>query len=262
MKYFTIFSIAIKNALFYRGKIASMILLWFVRMSVLISVYSVAYKHVGHSLGNVPFETAIWAMAAYFVTLSLGMRLVYRDINDDIRFGAIETKITKPYDYLLSATMNRIGGGLPDIAIAFLFGIPFLIILVGVPAVHFSFLWIVQALLLFMGGTVLASSLYSAVGLLAFWIEDADPAFWIFDKIVLILGGSYVPVAMFPNGMKHIAEYSPFGATMFVTQSFNADFSSHWIWLFSVQLFWMIVMYGCLQLLFARAKKTLFVNGG
>jgi ABC-type uncharacterized transport system permease subunit len=104
--------------------------------------------------------------------------------------------------------------------------------------------------------------LYSLIGVLAFWIEDINPIYWLIDKAVMILGGSYLPIALFPPLMYKIALFSPFGASQFITHSVNESWKSSWYILILIQLFWIIISGICLYWLYNKAKKRISVNGG
>lgn len=78
----------------------------------------------------------------------------------------------------------------------------------------------------------------------------------------MILGGSYLPIALFPTFLYKIALYSPFGASQFITHTVNESWKSDWYVLILTQLFWIIVSGITLYLLYSKAKNKLSVNGG
>jgi ABC-type uncharacterized transport system permease subunit len=100
------------------------------------------------------------------------------------------------------------------------------------------------------------------VGLLSFWVEDINPVFWVVDKAVMILGGSYLPVALFPGLMYKIAVYSPFGASQFVSHASASAWFSEWPLLVGVQFFWIALFAVAVITVFNLARKKVSVNGG
>jgi len=116
--------------------------------------------------------------------------------------------------------------------------------------------------LIFIGASILSLILYSIVGLLAFWIEGVNPVFWMVDKAVMILGGSYLPVALFPPFMYKLAIYSPFGASQFVTHTVYEQWQSEWLMLVGIQGFWILVLALVVYIMFEKAKEKVSVNGG
>lgn len=133
---------------------------------------------------------------------------------------------------------------------------------IGFPSTFASSIFLFTVPFIFLGGVILSLILYGIVGPLAFWIEDINPVFWIVDKAVMILGGSYLPVALFPLIMYKIALYSPFGASQFLTHSVYESWQGNWYKLFSIQFFWILILGFTLYLLFKGARKKVSVNGG
>ena len=123
-------------------------------------------------------------------------------------------------------------------------------------------LFIPTLLLQFILASTLIIIIYGIVGLFAFWIEEVAPIFWIVDKSVMVLGGSYLPVALFPNFLYKIAIYSPFGASMFVSQIVYDTWKVNWMGLVLIQIFWIIILGIFMIWLFKRAKDKVSVNGG
>jgi ABC-2 type transport system permease protein len=97
---------------------------------------------------------------------------------------------------------------------------------------------------------------------MAFWIEDINPIFWMVDKMVMILGGSYLPVALFPSFMYKIALYSPFGASQFITHTVYESWKTNWFLLISIQIFWIVILSILAYIVFLKARKKVSVNGG
>jgi ABC-type uncharacterized transport system permease subunit len=78
----------------------------------------------------------------------------------------------------------------------------------------------------------------------------------------MILGGSYLPVALFPVFMYKLAIFSPFGASQFITHSVYDSWQSNWYMLLGIQLFWIIVLSLVAYVMFAKARQKVSINGG
>lgn len=232
------------------------------RIGLLLTIYRMAYESSGRQPQGVPLSSAIWSIGAYFILLSFMVRRIYADISQEVRQGTIEMRLGKPYYYPFAAIAYRIGRGLPDVLLSCIATVFFLHLLVGWPPVTLSIVWIIQVTLLLLGGLVSASFLYVLVGLSAFWLEDAEPVYWISDKFVMLLGGAYVPVLLFPAWLKTIAIWLPFGGFTFVAQAFHPSFNALWGQLFASQLLWTIVLGIAVALIFRRARARVSINGG
>lgn len=260
--YFVLARHAWQEAFFVPEKLAAAVFVLCLRLGLLFSIYRIAYTMSGREPQGIPFASAIWSIGAYFVLLSIMIRQIYKDISGDIQQGTIEVRLGKPYSYPLAVIAKRVGRGLPDVGISLLVTIGILGFMVGAPPVSFSPLWFIQVGLLVVGGLVLASLLYVLVGLSAFWLEDAEPVYWISDKFVMLLGGAYVPVLLFPAWLKGLAIWSPFGGYMFAAQAFHRSFSEMWLRLFCSQLLWITILSVVVTVVFRAARRRVSINGG
>lgn len=261
-KYYSIAKTSCHDALFYRAKLISSLVMWTFRVGVLFALYSYAYHYTGKDVSGISLSTALWSIGVYFVMLALGVRRLHREIADEVRTGTIETRINKPYHYLLYRMAARVGTGLPDFCFSLLAALPLLFVFVAFPQVSVSWRWCLQFLSLLVTGIFLALWVYSLVGLSAMWLVDSDPVFWITDKAVMILGGSYVPVALFPKSLQLVSAYSPFGAMSFAARAFNPGFSAQWLSFWFTQLAWLAILMVMTLLVYRRANRKLSINGG
>ena len=136
-----------------------------------------------------------------------------------------------------------------------------MVLILGVPNVNLL-LFIVTFSLTFILGQIIALFLYGIIGIMAFFIEDISPLHWIVDKIVMVLGGSYLPISMFPPIMKGLAYISPFGAVNFATSTVYESWNSEWIYRIAFQLAWIVVLGSVLYILYNQSKKKAMINGG
>ncbi len=260
--YFVIARQAWREAFIVPEKIVAALFVLCLRVGLLFAIYRMAYQFSDRAPNSVPFTSAVWSIGAYFVLLSFMIRHIYVDISREVKQGTIEMRLSKPYYYPLLAIAHRLGRGLPDVILSFVATMGILVLFVGWPPVVFSGIWLGQVLLLVLGGLVLASLLYTLVGLSAFWLEDAEPVYWIFDKFVMLLGGAYVPVVLFPAWLKTIAIWLPFGGFTFAAQAFHSSFTLLWGQLMVSQLLWIIVLGGTVSMVFRRARARVSINGG
>lgn len=232
------------------------------RFGVLIILYAYVFKINGGTINNTTFVVVAWSMFFYFSFMILGLRNISKVIMQDVKSGNVEVLFSKPISYLFYRFWWQVGLGLYSFVIITIVGALALYLIIGFPVTFGTNVFLFTILFVFLGGAVLSLILYSIVGLLAFWIEDINPVFWIVDKAVMILGGSYLPVALFPPLMYKIALYSPFGASQFITHSVYDSWQSNWYELLGIQFLWIVILGIILYFLFKGAKKKVSVNGG
>lgn len=231
------------------------------RVGVLLSLYTVAYTH-SSPVTALPFSASVWSIGIYFILYSWGFRVLYKEISNEIRLGTIENKVTRPVNYLFSAVAARLGSGFPFFLSTLCALVVILLVWVGLPRITFSPLLVVESIGLFIGGVVGIVLLYAAIGLTAIWLQKADPFFWVIDKSIMVFGGSYIPMALFPKNIRFFAEYGPFGIGTFITQLFNPDFAERAPKLFIAQSIWVGVLGVIVSLMYRRALQKISINGG
>lgn len=181
---------------------------------------------------------------------------------EDVQKGNVETLFSKPVSYVFYRMWWQVGSGIYSFVAITILATIALSLIIGLPPTMTIGIFIPTLILTFLCGAILSLSLYSIVGLLAFWIDDINPVFWIVDKTVMILGGSYLPIALFPAFMLKIALWSPFGASQFITHTVYETWQTNWYQLIGIQLFWIVLLGLVVYLMFERAKQKVSVNGG
>ncbi len=232
------------------------------RCGVLLILYWYIFKIKGGEVNGVTFQIAAWSMFMYFAFMTLRLRDLASSIMQDIKSGTIEILLSKPADYLTYRIWWQFGAGLYSFFVASVLGTVALTLIVGVPATMTTPLFFASLILVFIFSAILSIFVYAIVGLLAFWIEDIKPLYWIVDKAVMILGGSYLPVALFPKVMYQIAIWSPFGASQFITHIVYDSWKTDYLQLFGIQLFWIVLLGIIVSYMFGKAHKKVSVNGG
>lgn len=260
-KYWAVFRIAFRASVFFKNKMLAQAFIQLFRITILMSVYSFVFKTLQVS-GTITLQIAVWSIAAYFCLLSIRFRNLFNEINADITSGNIEVILSRPVNYLAYRIINQVGGDFSSFLIPVCGCFILLPPLIGFPELTITPLYIIGVIAVTVLGVIVGALMYSLVGFAAFWIEDATPVYWLVDKGVLLLGGSYLPVAFYPEFMQMLAQYSPFGASMFISHIFYSDFLEKLPILLLSQLFWIVILYIAVTLVFRKAVRRLNVNGG
>ncbi len=251
-----------KDRLHYPGRLMMDTFGMVARCGILLVLYWYVYKLNNGVINGTIFLFAAWSIFFYFAFNVLGLRGIARLIMQDIKTGNVEVLFSKPISYLSYRVWWQIGSGLYSFVVINIVATIALFLLIGLPPTMTTSLFVPTLILTFICCSILSLLTYSIVGLLAFWIEDVDPVFWIVDKAVMILGGSYLPVALFPPLMYKIALFSPFGASQFVTHTVNKSWQTNWYQLIGIQLGWIALFSLIVYFMFQQAKQKVSVNGG
>lgn len=261
-KYLGVYFISLKETLYYPKKLQTAAIVVPFRVFLMLLIYRYAFKYLGKSINGINADIAVWSISVYQILLFTQFRGIFKTINEEIKKGSFETQFNKPYHYLIYKFWEHLGKGLANLLISLVIVIPLLLLLTGGLPTSFDFKGIVGSLSLIIGGTLVSAMVYILTAIPAFWIDDAQPFYWIVDKSILIFGGAFVPIALLPKSFQTFANLTPFGAPMFATQLFYPGFSEHWFLLFVVQIFWIIVLLLAISILFTKAQLKLSINGG
>jgi ABC-2 type transport system permease protein len=251
----------VKSAVYFRSKFIVDTFITIFRVGLLLLVYMNIYKVAPQAGAILPYNSALWSIGAYFIALALMARRMYSRVSSLIYTGNIETYLVRPMHILVFAGAQLLGESLLQALVTTIAVVALLLVSVGLPTGGITFTLVFGGGFLLITGIIVEMLLASLVGLFAIWLERAEPIWWICDKFILILGGSYVPVAFFPEALKVISRLSPFGATRFASYAFYPNFGMNFWQYAAVQLFWIVVLLFAITYVFKKGQRHLFVNG-
>lgn len=228
---------------------------------ILFGIFQVAFAQTG-SIRGLTFAAAMWSLAMYSLWWGIGIRNIFTDVAMSIKDGSIETRIVRPQHFLAYITAFRLGKQVNFFVLQILVNAVLLLLLVGLPPVDPTLTWLASTMALFVGGMIIAMFMYISIGLTTFWLDDSMPVMWIVDKSTMILGGSFVPVALLPSSVRTFAEWSPFGAIMSFAQAFSPDFAGRFMSLFIPQILWIFLLGLLCTGMWNRGRKKIAINGG
>ncbi|HET8575175.1 MAG TPA: hypothetical protein VFM02_03345 [Candidatus Paceibacterota bacterium] len=252
----------VKDRMQYPGRLVADTFSLIARCGILLTLYWYVYQLEGGTVNGTTYAFVAWSMFFYFAFSTFRLRGISNLIMQDVKSGNVEVLFSKPVSYLGYRTWWQIGTGMYSFLVASLLGTAVMVLVIGLPPTMTTAMFLPTFVLVFLGASILTLIVYTIVGLLAFWIEDIAPVFGVVDKSVMILGGSYLPVALFPNFLYKIALYSPFGASQFVTHTVYESWQTDWYALIGIQVFWILLLGVVVVTMFAGAKKKVSINGG
>ena len=233
----------------------------FSRCVVVFLLYAYVFELNGGSINGVDYPTTMWSMFIYFCIMILNIRRVDNLIMQDVKSGTVELFMNRPTSYLSLSFLKVIGQGIFSFVFISLLGTAIMILFVGIPNLDLK-IFIPTFFISLILGQILGLMIYGIIGLMAFFIQDNRPIHWIVDKFVMILGGSYLPISMFPPILKYMAFFSPFGAINFATSTVYASWNNEYLVRIGLQVGWIIIFGILLNIVYRKSKKKAMVNGG
>lgn len=261
-KYFHIFKTGFKeNAQTYVNMILGVISFCTI-IYIFVQLWAYIYTNGQPILHGYTLQNMLWYLiAAEVIAYSARGRYLIRGMGNDVKSGKIVYQLSKPYNYYLYSIVTNFSETV--FKLLFLLPVGFLLgyLLIGaIPAFSIAYLLPIM-LSIVLSGLVVASS-YGVIGLLVFWIEDAEPFSWIYDKM-LMLFGIFFPPEFFPSFLQGFVSYSPIYAVYSGPSKLMAQFS--WQLFAStmmVQVFYIVFFITFGLVLYSKAARKVNLHGG
>jgi ABC-2 type transport system permease protein len=232
------------------------------RLGVLLLLYTHVANLKGGTMGGMSAEMVGWTSFLYFLVYSFGNRHTARAIERDVKSGKIETYLARPMDYRWYRFFSKLGGQAMPVLGTVLGGCALLLSLFGIPYFLINLTSLFSLLVTLVLGFFLGFFVNMCIGFTAFWLEDIQPVQNFFEKAAMVLGGAYVPVALFPPWMQDIATYTPFGLAYATTRVVSPTWAYEWQTVIFAQVVWMLIAFVLMLYMYQQVLKRVTVNGG
>ena len=229
--------------------------------AVILGVFSSLWRAVAEAGMPVAADpkSLVWYLAATEWIL-LSAPPIHIEIQEAIRRGDVVYRLGHPVSYVVA----ELAAGLGLLAVR----APFL----GVTAFFCAFAftgWIppLTALLIVVpfgfAASAVITALYLGIGLLAFWLQDVAPVYWVWQKLMFVLGGLMLPLELYPAFVRRAAVFTPFPSLLAAPASFVLGTNLVTPGALAGRLaFWSGVTACAVSWIFRRAASTVTINGG
>lgn len=261
-KYLFIFKSEIMSNLQYVLNIVFGFIGYFIMLFILFNLWEYLYSDPKELINGYNMNQMTWyVIITEILWMSLSGRKLCRKISNDVKSGNITYNINKPYNYVLYCLFTHLGDVfISGLIYTFLGMITGLIFLGVFPTLNILSIIIVIISSLF--ATIISTLLITSIGLISFFIEDASPLYWIYSKIILVLGTIF-PIEYFPIILKKILNFSPVYVVSYGPAKLFVDFSyDKAISIIIAQLIYIFISYTLCNLIYKRGVKRINVNGG
>jgi ABC-2 type transport system permease protein len=232
-------------------------------LCIVLLIFSELWNTIGatSSLGGRRQTDFVWYVAVTeWIMLSLPP--LHLEVEAHVRTGRVATLLPQPISYVGFVFAKGFGELL--VRLATLGPTAFLLAwwLTGKgPPSGFALLGVLPF------GLVAASLLlasYVALGLSAFWLTDANPAYMVWQKLAFVCGGMFVPLDVYPRWLQDVSAFTPFPSLLYGPARLalgGGDFSA-WSSLALRLCLWGFVLVATLAFVHRRALRALEVGGG
>jgi ABC-2 type transport system permease protein len=229
--------------------------------AVILGVFSSLWRAVAEA--GMPMTTGpkslVWYLAATEWIL-LSAPPIHMEIQEAIRRGDVVYRLGHPVSYVFAEFASGLGLlavrapflGLTAFVCAFAFTgwtPPLTTLLIVVP---FG-----------LAASALVTAWYLGIGLLAFWIHDVAPVYWVWQKLMFVLGGLMLPLELYPTFIQRAAAFTPFPTLLAAPASFmlGTPLVSPGA-LAGALILWSGATAFAVSWMFRRAVSTVTINGG
>ena len=242
---------------FFIGFISYIILIY-----IFLNLWKYIYSDPNELINGYNMSQMIWyVIITEILWMGLGGRKLCNKIVEDVRSGNIAYNINKPYNYVEYALSSHLG--LATIRIVF---VAILGVFLGLLFLHtiptFTFLQVLGVIISCVFATIINTLLIVSIGLIAFFIEDSVPFYWLYSKLILIVGTLF-PIEFFPKVLQPIIKYSPIYVTSYGPAKLFVDFTcSNFTKIIIAQLIYLVISFIICHLIYNKGVRKLNVNGG
>lgn len=228
--------------------------------AMILGVFSAVWRAVAESApGTRDPREMLWYIAmTEWVVMSAPM--IQFQMAEDIRRGDVAYQISRPASWLGSRFAHGLGmlAVRAPVMLAVACGTAWLF--AGAPARPER---LVAAVGFGLIATAVMTVFHLGIGVLGFWLGDVMPAWWIWQKLVFVLGGMLLPLQFYPETFVRIARLTPFPAFLAGPASLMTrdPLMSRGVLILALAV-WALIGWAIVRAVFGRAVRQLQLNGG
>ena len=261
-KYAVIYRAVLMENLQYIANIAMGFFGYFVFIFIFIKLWDYIYRMPGELIAGYTKEQMIWyGMITEMIWFGSNTGAVARQVSTDIRGGNIAYLMNKPYHYALYILAKYTGEWSIRLPMYVLLAVVIGGSMVGaVPG--FRMITVLPMILCIVLGITINAVFKICIGLISFWIEDATPFQWLYDKLLLVVGTVF-PIEIFPQSLQFLFKFTPIYPVCYGPAKLVVDFQEEkCVEILSMQALYLAVGCALMFLIYRKGVKKLYVNGG
>jgi ABC-2 type transport system permease protein len=228
---------------------------------LILGVFSAVWRAVAESGASVqrdPREMLWYLAVTEWVVMSAPM--VQFQIEEDIRRGDVAYQISRPASWLGARVAHGLGALAVRAPVLLVVACAVAWVYVGPPERPGG---LAIAIAFGLVAAMIMTIFHVAIGVVAFWLGDVAPAYWIWQKLLFVLGGLLLPLQFYPELFVRVARLTPFPAFLAGPASLaTGEPLMHAGTLAATLAVWALVGWLIAQTAFDRAVRRLQVNGG
>lgn len=260
-KYLAILTINLRNQLAYVGDVAMRNLFLAIILYIFLRLWRVTFASQGRTtIGGFTVEQMIWYLV-FTEAIVMSRSNVSQTIDGEVRTGDIAYTLVRPFGYAGYHLASYLAERLVRFTTTLVTGVALALLYVGPIAIHPAH--VALALPALALSLAIDFAITFGIGLLAFWIEDTSSVSLIYSRVAMLLGGTLLPLELFPAPLDAIAAALPFAALVYGPARIALGASAENVQrLFTNELAMLVGAGVVLWLLYRAGMRRIDVNGG
>lgn len=261
-KYLYIYKSELMSNLQYVFNIIISFIGYLIMLFILFNLWKYMYSDPSETINGYTMNQMVWyVIFAEILWSVVGGRALCKKISDDVRGGNIAYNINKPYNYIGYSLFTHLASSTIRAIIYIFLGLIMGYIFLGsFPTLNM--LNILAIIITFILATTISTLIITFIGLFSFIIEDSNPFYWLYSKLILIVGTIF-PIEFFPQVLQPILKFSPVYVVSYGPARLFVNFNwKEFLSIFLAQLIYIVITYLLCSLIYKKGVKRLNVNGG
>lgn len=252
--------VALRERTTYRGSFLGSALAYGLFVFVFSRIWATAYQGRAEIEGYGQAQMVWYFIVAEFASFAFAGS--FWELSRDMKSGEVAYLVSRPYGFVLFNYAQGMGKALANCGVLLAEGALLGLVTVGPPPIASA----PQAVFALIS-VALAGSVYFllnlALAMTAFWVEENAAFFWIFQKLVLVVG-TLIPIELLPAAIQRIAWWTPLPAMSYAPARLIAAWpgSGAGAALLGYQAAWAAIAALLCQGVYALGRNKLTVNGG
>ena len=227
---------------------------------VFVQLWTVLGNTRGFGVEGFGTRELVWYLMAS-EAIMMGRARFEGETDEEVKTGAIAYYLNKPYHYILFKLASYWGETALRMALNIVIGSVVALATVGpIPTKPTQLLAALACSALALTMNFFISM---ALSLSAFWVEDTAPFFWIYSKLLFVLGGLFAPMEVYPQFLARVARATPLNYVLYAPARLFVQFDmAFFVNALLMQAVWIAALALLVLGLYGVGVKRLNVNGG
>lgn len=248
---------AVRRVLAERGGLVVAVGFYLIVVAVLAGLWRVAAGANGGEVAGYSALALTWYIAtSEAATVSLNIRMI-DDIGTDIGSGAVAVELLRPASVLGVRVATELGQALPRLCAVAVAGGVLATVTAGGPPSWVALGLAVPSLVLAITANIVLQHAFAAS---AFWLRNAGSAWYLYQKLVFVLGGMLIPLEALPGWLESVTAVLPFRAMAYAPARLASGHVEPWLLL--QQVGWLAAVAVLAAAVFRAGERRLQVVGG